>query len=75
MRTLLLLAFLGAASIAHAQEPASPPVTLTLSQDEAQMIVQTLNQISCPTVAALKTCNAAAALVAKVQAQVLAQQH
>lgn len=77
MRFLVLgIALLGLASTVQAGElpGKSPPVSLKLSVDEAQLIVETLQQIGCQTVGQMATCNLAVQTLKDIREQVIAQQ-
>jgi hypothetical protein len=75
MRRLLVLGLaaslvgLAASSPAMADEVAAPPIRLTLTVEEAQLVVETLGSISCQSVRQLAMCNAALALLDKIKAQ------
>lgn len=66
-RNLLALALLGIATSAIAGE--AERVKLDLSAEQAQLIVQTLGQISCPNVASLANCRLAEATLRAIQQQ------
>jgi hypothetical protein len=67
-------ALLGLATVpVSAEEHLQPSVKLTVTLDQAKLIVETLGAVSCPTVRQLATCNAAAALLKEIQQQTLAQ--
>lgn len=70
MRTFLFgIGLLLASASAWGQELV-PRRTITLTDDQAAMIVTTLKQVACPTVAALETCNAVAVIIREIQDQV-----
>jgi hypothetical protein len=55
----------------HAQQqlPTQPPVKLTLSVEQVQLIVQTLPVIGCQSVAQLIVCQKAVELLAEIKRQ------
>ena len=72
MRAALALGLLGFASLAQAQEVA-PKVTLSITVEQAQLIVQTLGQIGCQNVSQLVICQQAADLLRDMREQIKAQ--
>lgn len=68
-RAVLALGFVCAlAAAARAQQP-QQDVTLKLSVDQAMLVVETLKQVRCDSVAALILCEKAKAILEAVQAQ------
>jgi hypothetical protein len=72
VRVLLALGLLGFASLAQAQEVV-PKVTLSITVEQAQLIVQTLGQIGCQNVTQLAVCQQAADLLRDMREQIKAQ--
>ena len=73
MRLLIALGLLGFASLAQAQELGAPKLTLSVTQEQAQLIVQTLGAIGCQTVTQLVVCQQALELLREVREQARAQ--
>lgn len=73
MRFLAFWVALCLGSVAWAQSPPKPDLTLTVIEDEAKLIVQMLDAIQCQNVAQLQTCIKAMALKAKLQEQIIGQ--
>ena len=71
MRLVLALGLLGFASLAQAQEPLK--LTLSVTTEQAQLIVQTLGAIACQNVTQLAVCQQAVELLRDVREQVKAQ--
>lgn len=61
---------------AQAQQPLTvpPQVHLTLTVDEAKLIVETLGQIGCQNVQQMMLCQSAAVVLRSIQSQVREQQ-
>ena len=73
MRRLVVLLLLWPA-VASAQLAEEPKVTVTLTVEQAMLVVQTLGAISCQTVQAMVTCNRALETLRGIQRQVKEQQ-
>ena len=74
MRWVMALGLLGFASMAQAQEPVEPKLTLRVTVDQAMLIAQTLGAIRCGTVAELTMCTAAGELLRSIKEQARGQQ-
>lgn len=87
IRVLLALAFLGFAGIANAQGlatgsnavgastlltvPAKDEVTLTVGREDARLVLQLLDALSCGTVAQMSVCIKAMELKGRIQKQII----
>ena len=72
MRLVLALGLLGFASLAQAQEVV-PKLTLSVTTEQAQLIVQTLGAIVCQNVTQLAICQQAAELLRSLREQIKTQ--
>ena len=82
MLRVITAILLGLCSTAQAQQLISDPlpltiaprITLSVTIDQAQMVVETLGQIGCQNVQQMMTCQRAAELLRDIQRQVREQQ-
>jgi hypothetical protein len=74
VRAAIALGVLGFASLAQAQDiPTQPKLTLSLTVEQAQLIVQTLGAIGCQNVTQLAICQQAVDLLRDIREQAKAQ--
>jgi Lon protease-like protein len=71
VRFLLAAAFLGWCSLASAEEPVK--LTLSLTVEEAMLMVQTLSQLRCQSVSELAVCQKALDLIHSIREQATKQ--
>lgn len=73
MRAILALGLLGLASVAQAQGLGEPKLALSVTAEQAMLIVQTLEAIGCQSVKQLVVCQGAIELLHSIREQAKAQ--